>query len=275
MEGQPVVSNQVQQPPVSTVPLSKKPSQWIIAGTILLVPLFVFGAIYAFSLPSRKPMSPPPKPLASLPPISSAPDPTSNWKTYTDVANGFSIKYPEDWNEFSVTDKSGGYLLTFILTPQSREPLNEKEADYTPGVHIGVLKMKKCSDAAYYAQTEVETYLKNKDLYPGLDIHLLNLTGIYGYKINKGSPGITAQRGPEVYIFNCKIEIQISLDSTEIQNSEQLFDQILSTFKFLPASPIGGDQNQVVCAQDVKQCADGSYVSRQGQNCEFAACPQK
>lgn len=28
------------------------------------------------------------------------------------------------------------------------------------------------------------------------------------------------------------------------------------------------------CAQDAKQCSDGSYVSRTGTNCEFAACPE-
>lgn len=31
--------------------------------------------------------------------------------------------------------------------------------------------------------------------------------------------------------------------------------------------------NSVVCTQDAKQCPDGSYVSRTGPNCEFAACP--
>lgn len=30
----------------------------------------------------------------------------------------------------------------------------------------------------------------------------------------------------------------------------------------------------VVCTQDAKQCSDGSYVSRSGPNCEFAACPE-
>jgi len=29
----------------------------------------------------------------------------------------------------------------------------------------------------------------------------------------------------------------------------------------------------ITCAQDVKQCSDGSYVSRTGANCEFAQCP--
>lgn len=31
-------------------------------------------------------------------------------------------------------------------------------------------------------------------------------------------------------------------------------------------------QGAVACAQDVKQCADGSYVSRVAPTCEFAAC---
>lgn len=29
----------------------------------------------------------------------------------------------------------------------------------------------------------------------------------------------------------------------------------------------------IVCTQDAKQCPDGSYVSRAGHRCEFAACP--
>jgi hypothetical protein len=31
--------------------------------------------------------------------------------------------------------------------------------------------------------------------------------------------------------------------------------------------------NSVVCATDVQQCSDGSYVMRQGSSCTFAACP--
>ena len=30
----------------------------------------------------------------------------------------------------------------------------------------------------------------------------------------------------------------------------------------------------IACAQDAKQCSDGSYVSRTGPNCEFAQCPK-
>ncbi len=33
-------------------------------------------------------------------------------------------------------------------------------------------------------------------------------------------------------------------------------------------------KDQVACTQDAKQCPDGSYVSRQGPNCEFTKCPE-
>ena len=38
-------------------------------------------------------------------------------------------------------------------------------------------------------------------------------------------------------------------------------------------SPTPDPNSQVVCTQDAKECPDGSFVSRQGPTCEFAACP--
>jgi len=40
-------------------------------------------------------------------------------------------------------------------------------------------------------------------------------------------------------------------------------------------SPIipGRNDDSVFCTADVKECPDGSYVSRSGPNCEFAECP--
>ena len=47
-------------------------------------------------------------------------------------------------------------------------------------------------------------------------------------------------------------------------------------FKNKPAmAPENGSASEspVYCTQDAKQCSDGSYVGRQGPNCEFAPCP--
>lgn len=38
-----------------------------------------------------------------------------------------------------------------------------------------------------------------------------------------------------------------------------------------PTPPPAGEP--LACTQEAKQCSDGSYVSRTGPNCEFAACP--
>lgn len=32
-------------------------------------------------------------------------------------------------------------------------------------------------------------------------------------------------------------------------------------------------ENQVMCTMEAKLCPDGSYVGREGPDCEFAACP--
>lgn len=34
-----------------------------------------------------------------------------------------------------------------------------------------------------------------------------------------------------------------------------------------------GEEQYAVCAADVRECPDGSYVSRVPPSCEFAACP--
>lgn len=39
--------------------------------------------------------------------------------------------------------------------------------------------------------------------------------------------------------------------------------------------PYDDEQDAIFCAQDVKQCADGTFVSRDPEkNCEFEPCPE-
>lgn len=97
---------------------------------------------------------------------------------------------------------------------------------------IQALKIANCSDSAVYAQEEMNMYLRNRDLYPELQIRPLKQIGTtIGYIISRGSPGQVVQIGPEAYIFNCPIEIQVSFNPTGIDASEKLFDQMLQTIK--------------------------------------------
>ncbi|MFN3715567.1 MAG: hypothetical protein ACK4R8_02465 [Thiobacillus sp.] len=40
-----------------------------------------------------------------------------------------------------------------------------------------------------------------------------------------------------------------------------------------PPPPALQEEDRLVCPADVKECPDGSFVSRTGPRCEFAACP--
>lgn len=40
-----------------------------------------------------------------------------------------------------------------------------------------------------------------------------------------------------------------------------------------PPPPALREEDRLVCPADVKACPDGSFVSRTGPRCEFAACP--
>ncbi|MDO8658259.1 MAG: hypothetical protein Q7K55_05950 [Candidatus Levybacteria bacterium] len=159
-------------------------------------------------------------------------DETMNWKTYANAQYGFSLKYPNIWNQIDLTDKNSDYLPGVLLTPQLQKPQDEEKVINIPGVYIYTLEIKDCINSGDYSQKEMNTYINNKDLYPGLKIRKIDLNNIYGYIIDEGAPGVTAQKGPEAFIFQCPTEIQISFDPTGIDNSIKLFDKILSTFRF-------------------------------------------
>jgi hypothetical protein len=52
--------------------------------------------------------------------------------------------------------------------------------------------------------------------------------------------------------------------------AQNYFEQILSTFKLLGASP---SPSMKACTMEARVCPDGSSVGRTGPNCEFAPCP--
>lgn len=174
------------------------------------------------------------------PSLTPTPDPTANWKTYTEINTRFTLKYPNHWNQLDLANNSSIYLTNVVLSPQAfvAETVSPfKEFPEVPnGLHIAVFNIRDCTNSADYAQEKINEYLSLKDsLYPDLEIESLKLDKINGYIIYKGAPGVEAQKGPNLFVFQCPREIQISFDPTDIENSEQFFDQILSTFRFLPS----------------------------------------
>ena len=255
MEKQPVENNQVQQAPVNPAPVSKKPSHWIII-LIALVGIIFIGSIFILILNSQKSKPIPPSSIFPTTPFQPSPtqDPTANWKTYTNKFFSFEIKYPDNWyfNQISEGDfhlyfnpliegvptltptQTGGPITLLVIAKYPNYDLCQTQKLQCKIVSIAGLSAKKYTLPAY---TDVVVFEKNNYIFEFLNNR---------FDDNESS-------------------IKSALGSSEQQ--EVLFSQILSTFKFTD------QEEQVVCTQDAKLCPDGSYVSRQGPNCEFAKCP--
>ena len=69
-------------------------------------------------------------------------------------------------------------------------------------------------------------------------------------------------------------KLEIIYYNKPFQQYQDVFTQILSTFKFTEAtgsaSPTPASK---ACTLEAKVCPDGSSVGRSGPNCEFAPCP--
>jgi hypothetical protein len=74
-------------------PSSKNWKKWLVIGGILLV-ILLTGTAYVLSQQESKKTEPPAKQSVSKP--TPTPDPTADWKTYTNTKYGYSIKYPEN-----------------------------------------------------------------------------------------------------------------------------------------------------------------------------------
>lgn len=180
-----------------------------------------------------------PTPLVS--PEPSAEAETANWKTYTNQE--FSFKYPADWliSGKKISSPSADITLwAFGSTdPMYNECMKLDKTDVVNNLKIKtysrVIGTEACSGGD---AAEMEKWIVKTDG--------------EGY-----APGV-----------------QLIYKSTKKTEAENIFDQILSTFKFNEASASASPTPKITaCTQEAKLCPDGSSVSRTGPNCEFTACP--
>ena len=89
------------------------------------------------------------------------------------------------------------------------------------------------------------------------------------------------------YTVNCGVDCDYRLDQFSVGPTYyQLYfdtsrgglssqaEEILNTLRDKTFTPTPDNGSAVACTQEAKLCPDGSYVSRQGPTCAFAACPQ-
>jgi hypothetical protein len=160
-------------------------------------------------------------------------DPTANWKTYINDKYKFSFKYPSTLlMEINEVDTSNYVQLIFNKS---------LEDSFTVKASIK------------YPANQSKHLLDTQPI--GTKVFDSNVWSVFELTNNSG---LQLEKNEVLYSI-------IYPDSTKT-----LVDQILSTFKFLGASPTPSAK---ACTQEAKLCPDGSYVGRTGANCEFAPCP--
>jgi hypothetical protein len=145
----------------------------------------------------------------------------ANWNTYTDVENGFEIKYPANWSRLVLSDKR-----RVNFTPDIPEPLGEIYSGL-PDAIVYSSQIKNCTNSSDYIKSAI---LPLEPDYPEITIKPLNLANMEGF-IAEGLPGQGGPSGPTAFIFRCPRLIQIGFNSTRIENDEQIFNHMLSTLK--------------------------------------------
>ena len=211
-----------------------------IAILIILVMVVVGGGAYFLGMSNKSaPLTQPvPQtvPLQPTPLNKSTPADMTDWKTYT-RNNIFEIKYPSQWN--MLTNESNDSVIDF-----------SDGTDIPRGPNVGYIDVQlvlsapgKYDEVFKKAVGTVERGTKNT-------VTVLEKKEINGYPavklLSETTPGASTEYSYQIftYIKGSRADVSISalaLKSSELKVSEEfrnkyllIYDQILSTFKFIP-----------------------------------------
>ncbi len=210
--------------PVSPTPIPPKPpislnlAFLIITLVSLLLSIFFIYQNWRLNqkLEALIRSQPTPTPSVANPPLTETPpiDPTANWKTYRNETAGYSLKYPAD-------------MLVFCNYPNTKGlRLWQAPFDCPNGHDI------------FYEIAVIENLPgEYKEYKKPSSARQINIDGIkatektYVYE-NTDGPLQSLGQSTEILIDNNGYTIQIQLLGNSL-DKKNLFDQILSTFKFL------------------------------------------
>lgn len=245
---------------------------FIFSGISFLI-AFLIGGLVLGTYGIKKASKITPTPIVKVSPTPT-PGPTANWKIYTDQKYGYSIEYPPN---LSTKETIPNVFVEIIDNTDKNEIVSITNIDMEnkSGEQVVLEDFAKTAGPLQYEGYESLHEMKS----------IMSTSKIKGYEttwntnfseVMNVTPGMGVSNPITYFPFpNPNIYGAVAIELKD-KNFETIYDQILSTFKFLPVSPTGGDQNQgVACAQDAKQCPDGSYVSRDpSNNCNFKECPK-
>jgi len=228
VQTEPTVETQVPKNP--QIPQPSRDSHWITTASMALFVLMSLGVIvflYYQNQQLKSMLASYQTPVTSPTPTATA-DPTANWKTYTNTGQNFSYRCPTEWNlgknlnydgkvetsECSIIysgkfsfDDGGTVTLGFVPNP-----IAKTQSSYA---NTEVNSVKTQSNVQTYSNNGFEGWISMKN-----EAHTLQM--IARKNVAGGYYEVTA--------------LAVGETKTE-QEYKTFFDQILSTFKFVEATP--------------------------------------
>lgn len=207
---------------------------------VILLLVLVGGAAYYFGAQKGK-ISLNPTPVSStepsaIPSVKPTSDPTANWKTYTKL--GVSFRYPGDILSFDGSDTSVGHA--WANTAFSVDPTNPWKTNFLR-LDISVQKIDPTSQTYLNRPSpSLRDYPDNTNITDSM-IKLYNIdNGKDGVAYFQGSSVDSTTHDNQLFVAqwidydNLKLYnlILTAHDKNFLFSYRQVFDQILSTFKF-------------------------------------------
>jgi hypothetical protein len=151
-------------------------------------------------------------PIATTPPGSATPDPTSNWKTFVSSSYGFSFKHPDT---FEVKENAPGY---FVITPTLE---NAFSGSLEQGISIDARLTGPYSNIDTARQSITEPLIISENV------------KIYEWEVYQGVGKDGMLKGVEFRMAITPYKTGVIKVET-ITNAKflEIFDKVLSTFKF-------------------------------------------
>ena len=151
-----------------------------------------------------------PSPATDASPAPTGAGETANWKTYSDLINPYTVKYPPDWAYASTTDS-----VKFF--PPGADLVSGKSLEGVDFIHIVPLKMLEFN-AKVTEDTKVNVAGQLVSKVTGIEII--------------SDTGTLIHVGPIEYKGSNYLIVFTSGSHKANQKNIDVFDQMLSTFKF-------------------------------------------
>jgi len=186
-EESPPVSPVIQAPPVLNTEKHKSKLPILIIGIIIFLLLVGSAAgFYIFKQQNLKTaVKPTPAPIVQKQTPTQAPDPTANWKTYTNSKYHFTMDYPTDWkvdfdkvniansnwyivniNADNHNGQAGILRLTIVVTDDKLGTLSKYSArDYIENASFAGIKGFRHSEPDNKSNAAIESFEFGKDGY--------------------------------------------------------------------------------------------------------------